>query len=100
MFTSFSLCQSLINAYKGILSTVKAIPETSAYRQNVEKVIQYRLNIVDSKMPTEDVEVKIGSGTVEELLFLAQEEESLVKDVLQHKPWEGDASKVSIELID
>mmetsp|Transcript_7702 Transcript_7702/g.23313 ORF Transcript_7702/g.23313 Transcript_7702/m.23313 type:complete len:121 (-) Transcript_7702:1023-1385(-) len=92
--------EKLIELYKATLEELKTLPEKSAYKRNVEKVTAYRLKVVESKDGDEQVEDKIGSGKLEELMLQANEESSLMADMKKEEPWNADAKKISIDLID
>lgn len=89
-----------MKAYDETLAAVRVIPETSAYRQNVEKLTRYRMSVVEETTDLAQMEGKLGLGRMEEVLEQAEDELQLIPEMAREKPWLGDASKIKIELID
>ncbi|KAL6068820.1 NADH dehydrogenase [ubiquinone] 1 alpha subcomplex subunit 5, mitochondrial [Balamuthia mandrillaris] len=78
----------LIALYKTILKEIQAVPEEAGYRKIVEKLFKERLQIVQENEDVEQIEEIIGLGVIEELIIEAQNELSLIPDMLKVKPWD------------
>lgn len=88
--------------YNDTLAAVAGLPETAAYRVNVEKVTRHRLGVVEATEDIEEIENKLGLGQIEEVMEQARDELDLIPHMAQWQPWnvgEG-KSPVKIELID
>ncbi|GBG80609.1 hypothetical protein CBR_g31069 [Chara braunii] len=78
----------LINLYNDMLRQVQVIPEQAKYRQDVEKVARYRLRVCEEEEDWEKIEKRIGCGQVEELIWQAKDEMTLIPKMAEWKPWE------------
>ncbi|KAJ8902987.1 hypothetical protein NDN08_006304 [Rhodosorus marinus] len=93
--------EKLKTTYQATLTDLeKLLPKASVYRQNVEKITKFRLGLVESALGDDEIVKKIQDGSLEEVLHHAEEEQKLVKDFATAKAWDGDSSKVKIQLID
>ncbi|ANZ73459.1 BA75_00686T0 [Komagataella pastoris] len=80
---------TLITLYKATLKNLEEkIPKESVYRTAVEAFTKERLSIVENNEVIEDIEKKIGSGLVEELIVQANEEYDLIDKMAEWKAWE------------
>ena len=70
--------QVLIQLYRKTLEEIKVIPVTSAYRQNVEGITKYRLNVCESTHSHKEIELAIEAGIVEEIIEQAKMELELI----------------------
>lgn len=80
---------ALIALYNHTLDFLKTeFPANSVYRQSVEALTKNRLQIVESEEIRENIESKIGSGLIEEVVVQAHEELTLAKELAKLKVWE------------
>ncbi|CAN3375230.1 hypothetical protein DIURU_001068 [Diutina rugosa] len=80
---------ALIALYNHTLDFLKTeFPSNSVYRQSVEALTKNRLQIVESEEIRENIESKIGSGLIEEVVVQAHEELTLAKELAKLKVWE------------
>jgi NADH dehydrogenase (ubiquinone) 1 alpha subcomplex subunit 5 len=86
--------------YQETLEKVKILPEKSVYRQNVEKITNYRWKVVKESETVEAIEERVGAGLVEELIEQAKNELQLIPKFKEWKLWEGDAEKIKINILD
>lgn len=78
-----------LNALYGkILRALSKMPQDAVYRQNTEKIIQERSQIVATTPVVADIEKAINCGQVEELIVQAENELTLARKMLGWKPWE------------
>ncbi|GJQ15492.1 hypothetical protein GpartN1_g7283.t1 [Galdieria partita] len=86
--------------YQETLEKVKILPEKSVYRQNVEKITNYRWKVVKESETVEAIEERVGMGLVEELIEQAKNELDLIPKFQEWKLWEGDPEKIKINILD
>eukprot|EP00871_Galdieria_phlegrea_P003294 jgi/Galph1/3966/GphlegSOOS_G2583.1 len=86
--------------YSETLQTVKVLPESSVYRQNVEKITGHRLKVVEESESVEAMEERIGLGVAGELIEQAKNELALIPKFQEWKLWEGNPDKVKINILD
>ncbi|KAK0555811.1 hypothetical protein OC846_000345 [Tilletia horrida] len=84
----------LRDTYGQTLSTLKALPEGTVYRQAVEALTNHRLSVVEqalgsSKQVDEDViksvEEKLDVGLIEEVIMQADDELGLISKMIEWK---------------
>jgi len=92
--------EMLEKLYQETLEKVKILPEKSVYRQNVEKITNYRWKVVKESETVEAIEERVGAGLVEELIEQAKNELQLIPKFKEWKLWEGDAEKIKINILD
>lgn len=94
--------QQLSDLYAQTLAAVGGLPESAAYRVNVEKVTRHRLGVVEGAADIEEIEATLGVGQIEEVIEQAQDELELIPHMAAWAPWEtaDGAEAVKIELID
>ena len=73
---------------KEVLESVKAIPPEAGYRKTVEATYTHRLSVAESTEEVADIESKIASGQIEELVIQAKDELSIIPKMAEWKPWE------------
>ncbi|XP_003382647.1 PREDICTED: NADH dehydrogenase [ubiquinone] 1 alpha subcomplex subunit 5-like [Amphimedon queenslandica] len=78
----------LCGLYTKTLSALQKLPKEAAYRRNTERIVQQRLQIVQSETHVPAIEDKIGCGQVEELIDQANRELELVGKMEEWRPWE------------
>mmetsp|Transcript_8125 Transcript_8125/g.15073 ORF Transcript_8125/g.15073 Transcript_8125/m.15073 type:complete len:167 (-) Transcript_8125:148-648(-) len=79
----------LIALYQKTLEDVEAsIPKEAAYYDVVTKLTQHRLDICDSTESIYEIEDKIGTGEIEELIDEAEDELKVVGMMKDWKPWD------------
>ncbi|XP_070558694.1 NADH dehydrogenase [ubiquinone] 1 alpha subcomplex subunit 5-like [Ptychodera flava] len=74
--------------YGKCLAALQALPQTCAYRQNTETIVNERLNLVKTTSNVTELENKIGSGQVEEVILQADAELQLARKMAEWQPWE------------
>ncbi|CUM66908.1 uncharacterized protein PRCAT00004593001 [Priceomyces carsonii] len=80
---------ALIALYNHTLEVLdKKFPKQSIYKQSVEALTKNRLNIVEEEEITENIESRIGSGLIEEILVQANDELELAHELAGMKCWE------------
>jgi NADH dehydrogenase (ubiquinone) 1 alpha subcomplex subunit 5 len=82
--------------YGKILKTLEKMPDHSSYKQHTKKLVQDRLDLVNSVKDAQELEKKIDSGQIEEVIKQAENELILSRKMLDWKPWEsliGEAPK-------
>nr|CUU97571.1 hypothetical transcript [Hymenolepis microstoma] len=80
--------ESLKAVYSRILTVLKMMPETAAYRVHTEKLVSERLALVEKTPVIAELEKKIDCGQIEEVIVQANREYELAKNMLKWKPWE------------
>lgn len=91
----------LIGLYEKTLEAVKQIPDSAAYRANVEKITEYRLEIVNGTEDIDEIETTLNVGQLPEIIEQAEDELELIPYMAQWKPWEKDGTKPAvIEIVD
>ncbi|KAF7724303.1 hypothetical protein EC973_001149 [Apophysomyces ossiformis] len=79
----------LIQTYNNTLKALSRLPASAVYRQATESLTQHRLSIVESTENVDEIESKIGSGQIEEVILQAEDELKLVGKMEEWKPWEA-----------
>ncbi|RWS27819.1 NADH dehydrogenase [ubiquinone] 1 alpha subcomplex subunit 5-like protein [Leptotrombidium deliense] len=79
---------TLKNLYTKIQKVLASMPQQAAYRVYTERIVNERLNIVNTEPEVTKLEQKINCGQVEELIKQAEGELLLAKKMLEFKPWE------------
>lgn len=80
--------------YDKILRTLDKIPDSAAYKQHTRPLIEERLKLVNTVKDPNELETRINSGQLEEVIKEAEYELTLSRKMLNWKPWEpllGDA---------
>jgi NADH dehydrogenase (ubiquinone) 1 alpha subcomplex subunit 5 len=75
----------LLAIYQKTLEALKPIPSTAVYRQSVEALTQYRMNIVENTENVEEIERKLDAGQIEEVIMQAEDELNLVSKMIEWK---------------
>ena len=84
----------LIELYTKTLRDVKElIPEGNGYRQAVEQLASYRLDVCKSSKDFAEIEARIGRGQVEELIEQAKSELQLIPAYASWKLWKVEPIK-------
>ena len=74
---------------EAVLSAVKLrIPEGAGYRKVLEATYEHRMSIIRGSDNVADIETKIGSGQIEELVAQAKDELNLIPHMVSWKPWD------------
>jgi NADH dehydrogenase (ubiquinone) 1 alpha subcomplex subunit 5 len=79
--------QVLQSLYSRTLADIAEIPETAAYRRNVEKITRDRMSALEASASLEEFEDRVGVGIVEEVIKQARDELSLITKMKQWQPW-------------
>eukprot|EP01132_Coremiostelium_polycephalum_P004900 gene4900-6109_t len=77
----------LSELYHKTLTKLGAIPAGTPYRTTIENLTKHRLQIVQSNSNIIDIEEKIYSGQVEELIVQAKDELSVIDLFVKDKLW-------------
>lgn len=79
---------SLTVMYEKILRTLDKMPDQAAYKQHTKKIVEERFNLVKTVKDVAELEKKINSGQIEEVIKEAENELMLSRKMLEWKPWE------------
>jgi NADH dehydrogenase (ubiquinone) 1 alpha subcomplex subunit 5 len=79
---------SLTVLYEKILYSLEKMPDQAAYKQHTKKLVETRLDLVKAIKDVEQLEAKINSGQIEEVIKEAENELILARSMLEWKPWE------------
>ena len=74
--------------YDKLLKVLSQMPEQAAYKQTTKTLVEERFNLVNTIKDPLELEKKINSGQIEEVIKEAEYELFLAKKMLQWKPWE------------
>lgn len=81
--------ETLEKSVEAVLSAVKLrIPEGAGYRKVLEATYEHRMSIIRGSDNVADIETKIGSGQIEELVAQAKDELNLIPHMVSWKPWD------------
>ena len=80
--------EKLMAACEDILREIQVIPEDATYRQNVEAIYKYRLQVCKDQNDVKKIEETVGLGHIEELLAMANDELSLIPKYANGRMWE------------
>ena len=80
--------EKLMAACENILTEVQGMPEDATYRQNVEAIYKYRLQVCKDQTDIKQIEETVGLGHIEELLSMANDELSLIPKYVNGRMWE------------
>ena len=79
----------LMKLYYLTLQEIKELPDEYSYKFMSRELTKYRMKIVDENRTIRDIENKIASGLVEELIYQAHNEIKLLRIMKKWRPWEG-----------
>ncbi|XP_006839798.1 PREDICTED: NADH dehydrogenase [ubiquinone] 1 alpha subcomplex subunit 5-like isoform X1 [Chrysochloris asiatica] len=74
--------------YTKILDVLEQMPKTAAYRKYAEEITNEKLNMVKAEPDVKKLEDQLQGGQIEEVIFQAENELSLVRKMMLWKPWE------------
>ncbi|XP_063165630.1 NADH dehydrogenase [ubiquinone] 1 alpha subcomplex subunit 5 [Candoia aspera] len=74
--------------YTKILGALENMPKDAAYRKYTEKLINERFDMVKTEPNVQNLEKKLNSGQIEEVILQAESELSLARKMLKYRPWE------------
>ena len=77
---------------------MRSIPESAAYRINVEKITKHRLKIVEEEQSIESIEKRLGIGQVQEVIEQAQDELDLIPHMIEWQPWNVPPGKTPVKI--
>lgn len=79
---------------------MKVIPEDAVYRKHVEKIIEYRMGIVNENEDIARIEATLNIGQIAEVIEQAENELELIPEMAKWSPYElkepGDVAVVQI----
>ncbi|CAI5716791.1 unnamed protein product [Hyaloperonospora brassicae] len=82
--------QDLVKLYRRTLDELKILPpEAKNYRNAVEQITNFRLNVVETNDDENVIERTINCGQLEELIEQAEDELSVIPVYIEHKLWES-----------
>lgn len=64
------------------------MPDNAAYKSHTKKVVEDRFNLVKTVKDPQELENKLNSGQIEEVIKEAENELFLSRKMLEWKPWE------------
>merc|ERR1712032_873662 len=79
----------LMKLYYLALEEIKNLPDEYTYKFMSRELTKYRMKIVDENRSIREIENKIASGIVEELIYQAHNEIKLLRIMTKWRPWEG-----------
>lgn len=79
---------SLTVLYEKILRTLDKMPDQASYKQHTKKIVEERFAHVKTVKDPLELEKKINSGQIEEVIKEAENELFLSRKMLEWKPWE------------
>lgn len=79
---------AFISACKNVLEKVKILPQEYAYREAVEKLYLYRLKVAEEETDVQKMESLIQGGEINQMIEIAEDEASLIPQLLAEKPWD------------
>jgi NADH dehydrogenase (ubiquinone) 1 alpha subcomplex subunit 5 len=75
--------------YNKILKTLEPMPDSAFYKEETKSLVESRLQLVNTIRDPAELEVKLNSGQLEEVIKEAEYELSLARKMNQWKPWEN-----------
>lgn len=79
---------SLKILYSKLLRSLEKFPDQSAYKKHTKKLVEERLNHVNTEQNIAKLEQKINGGQIEEVIRQAENELILAKKLQDFKAWE------------
>ena len=80
---------SLNVLYDKILKSLEKMPDTAAYKVHTKTLVEERLNLVKTVQDPVELEKRINSGQIEEVIKEAENELILSRKMNDWKPWEA-----------
>ena len=77
----------LMKLYYLALQEIEQLPEEYGYKFLSREMTRFRMKVVDETMQIREIEDKIASGLIEELVFAAHNEVKLLRLMKEWKPW-------------
>ena len=74
--------------YGKLLKTLDKMPDNSVYKKHTKSLVEERLNLVKTVQDPVELETKINSGQIEEVIKEAENELILARKMVNWKPWE------------
>ena len=78
----------LMKLYYLTLDEINQLPDVYSYKFLSRELTRFRMQVVDEHDNIREIEEKISSGLIEELIFQAHNELKLLRLIRQWKPWE------------
>eukprot|EP01147_Barroeca_monosierra_P007383 gene7383-518_t len=94
----------LDSIYSETISVLSSFPKESTYKQKMQEITSSRLGTLHKHVAIQaclyafelghcceditDFEIAIGEGQIEEIIYVAEDELKLAKNLLEIKPWE------------
>ncbi len=80
--------QALNVLYSKILKAIEPMPDHAVYKQQTKTLVEERLKMVNTIKEPQELEKKINSGQLEEVIKEAEYELVLSRKMASWKPWE------------
>ncbi|CAG7835891.1 unnamed protein product, partial [Allacma fusca] len=74
--------------YGKIMRSLNKMPQDAAYRKYTEQIVTQRIEILKNTPNVAELEAKLNSGQIEEVIVQAENEVFLARKMLEWKPWE------------
>ena len=78
----------LMKLYYLILDEINKLPDVYAYRLLSRETTRFRMKVVDENEGIRDIEAKLASGMIEEVIMQAHNEVKLLRIMSVWRPWE------------
>ena len=78
----------LMKLYYLALAEIDQLPDDYGYKFLAREMTRFRMKVVDEHTQIWDIENKIASGLIEELIFAAHNEIKLLRLMKKWQPWE------------
>lgn len=81
------------NRYIGLCGEVievarRELPETYAYRGDIEKLYRFRKQVAEEEKELGGIESRVEAGDMDELIWAAEDEIAMIPQLAEGKPWE------------
>ncbi|TNV75801.1 hypothetical protein FGO68_gene924 [Halteria grandinella] len=84
----------LMKLYYLTLEEIKDLPDKYGYKFLSQELTRFRMKTVDETRSIRQIEEKVASGLIEELIYQAHNELKLIRIMKSWKPWEHIFSEV------
>lgn len=81
--------QTLGVLYNKILKALEPMPDTAFYKKETKSLVETRLNLVNTVKDPVELEAKLNSGQLEEVIKEAEYELVLARKMNQWKSWDN-----------
>ena len=74
--------------YTKILKSLETMPDSAYYKQQTKSLVEDRMKMVETIKDAQELETKMNSGQLEEVIKEAELELMLSRKMAEWKPWE------------